>query len=281
VSVPDHLLGWRLEVVKTVGKLGELAPGSIAAFEVEGKSVALANVGGALFAFDNVCTHRGCSLARGTLDGSVVTCPCHGSRFEVATGVVVAGPATVGLETYAVEVLGDGVQISLPTSSGEDGQARSAPNPSEASLSEAEPESTARVLAAVPLFSALDGASLDSLVAFTFRRTFQAGEVIVEEGSTGNGLYVVLSGQVEVIKGLGGPRPQQAAILSAGEPFGEMALLGDWKRSASIRALEPSVCLGMDRWVFLAHLQREPQLAVRLLQVLARRLAETNEKLIE
>ena len=236
-------------------------------------------VGGAFFAFDNVCTHRGCSLATGTLDGSVVTCPCHGSRFEVATGVVVAGPATVGLETYAVEVLGDEVQISLPTSSGEDGQARSAPKLSE--VPQAEPETIARVLASVPLFSGLDAASVDSLVAFTFRRTFQAGDVIVEEGSTGNGLYVVLSGQVEVIKGLGGPRPQQAAILSAGEPFGEMALLGDWKRSASIRVLEPAVCLGMDRWVFLAHLQREPQLAVRLLQVLARRLAETNEKLIE
>jgi nitrite reductase/ring-hydroxylating ferredoxin subunit len=268
-------------MAKTVGRIGELAPGSITAFEIEGKSVALANVGGAFFAVDNVCTHRGCSLATGTLDGSVVTCPCHGSRFEVATGVVVAGPATVGLGTYAVEVLGDDVQISLPTGSGEGGQVRSAPNPSEAPQAEAEPEASARVLAAVPLFSGLDAASIGSLVAFTFRRTFQAGEVIVEEGSTGNGLYVVLSGQVEVVKGLGGRRPQQAAILSAGEPFGEMALLGDWKRSASIRALEPSVCLGMDRWVFLAHLQREPQLAVRLLQVLARRLAETNEKLVE
>src|SRR5205814_331092 len=100
--VKGRWLELEAEIAKTVGKVGELAPGSIAAFQVEGKSVALANVGGAFFAFDNVCTHRGCDLATGSLDGSVVTCPCHGSRFEVATGVVVAGPATVGLETYAV-----------------------------------------------------------------------------------------------------------------------------------------------------------------------------------
>jgi CRP-like cAMP-binding protein len=133
----------------------------------------------------------------------------------------------------------------------------------------------------VPLFAGLDKASLESLEAFTFRKKFAPGAVIVEEGRTGNGLYIVLSGRVEVVKGLGGPNPQVAAVLGAAEPFGEMALLGDWKRSASVRALEEVECLGMDRWAFLAHLNREPQLAVKMLQMLAERLAQTNERLAE
>lgn len=137
------------------------------------------------------------------------------------------------------------------------------------------------MLARVPLFSGLDAASLESLEAFTFRRTFKAGDMIVEEGRTGNGLYVVLSGRVEVVKGLGSERPQTVAILGPGEPFGEMALLGEWKRSASIRAVDEAECLGMDRWAFLAHLNTEPQLAIKLLQMLAQRLAETDEKLVE
>lgn len=263
-----------------VGKAGDLVPGSMAAFQVEGKSVAIANVGGEFFAFDNICTHLGCDLATGVLDDVVVTCPCHGSRFEVTTGAVVAGPATVPVGTHGVEIVGDELQVS-PSARHPGGGQRATTEAPRIATPEAERETTARVLAAVPLFSGLDAASIESLVAFTFRRTFQPGEVIVEEGSTGNGLYVVISGQVEVVKGLDGTRPHRAAILGPAEPFGEMALLGDWKRSASIRALEQSECLGMDRWVFLAHMQREPQLAIGLLQVLARRLAETNKKLAE
>jgi nitrite reductase/ring-hydroxylating ferredoxin subunit len=60
----------------------------------DGRKIAVANVGGELHGFDDTCTHRGCSLAQGTLDGTVVTCPCHGSQFDVTTGAVVLGPAT-------------------------------------------------------------------------------------------------------------------------------------------------------------------------------------------
>jgi nitrite reductase/ring-hydroxylating ferredoxin subunit len=58
------------------------------------RKIAVANVGGELHGFDDTCTHRGCSLAQGTLEGTVVTCPCHGSQFDVTTGAVVRGPAT-------------------------------------------------------------------------------------------------------------------------------------------------------------------------------------------
>jgi nitrite reductase/ring-hydroxylating ferredoxin subunit len=46
-----------------------------------------------MYAFDDTCTHMGCSLANGELDGTTVTCACHGSQFDVTTGAVLRGPA--------------------------------------------------------------------------------------------------------------------------------------------------------------------------------------------
>jgi len=136
-------------------------------------------------------------------------------------------------------------------------------------------------LAHVPLFSGLEPSAIEALEALTFRRTFARGETIIEEGRTGNGLFVVLSGRVEVFKGVPGDGAQVLATLGPGEPFGEMALLGEWKRNASVRAAEDTTCLGMDRWVFLAHLRREPELALGLIQFLAQRLADANEMLFQ
>ena len=63
--------------------------------------------------------------------------------------------------------------------------------------------STADLLQGVWLFSGLDQAQLDAISRFTFRKAFGPGELIVEEGRTGNGLYLILSGETEVVKGLG------------------------------------------------------------------------------
>jgi nitrite reductase/ring-hydroxylating ferredoxin subunit len=276
----------------SIGKQGDLPPGAVRAFQVEGRSVAIANVDSQLYAFDDVCTHRGCSLSDGSLNGIFITCPCHGSVFRMTDGTVAGGPAQIDVETYTVQVVDGEIMVSIAgrTSAQEEGGNATEQPPAAGGAAPrtaaADPEigrasSEPSPLAGVPLFSGLDQASLESLEAFTFRKLFGTGELIVEEGRTGNGLYVVLSGKVEVVKGLSGPTPHVAAVLGPGEPFGEMALLGDWRRSASVRALEDVTCLGMDRWAFLAHLNREPQLAVRMLQMLAERLAQTNERLVE
>ena len=141
--------------------------------------------------------------------------------------------------------------------------------------------STSDVLKNVPLFAGLDAKTIEALAGFAFRKTFEAGELIVEEGRTGNGLFIIVSGNAEVIKGLQTAQPRTVARLGAGEPIGEMALLGEWPRTASVRALETTECIGVDRWIFLGHLDREPKLALRLLQILALRLAETAERLAE
>jgi nitrite reductase/ring-hydroxylating ferredoxin subunit len=83
-------------------KADEIPDGDMRLVEVDGEAVAVANVGGEFHAFGDVCTHQQCSLSGGDLDGTVVTCPCHGSQFDVTTGDVVNPPATTPVETYAV-----------------------------------------------------------------------------------------------------------------------------------------------------------------------------------
>ena len=79
---------------ETVGRADDIPEGRMRTFEVGGRRVAVANSRGNLYAFDDVCTHRGCPLHRGRLVGTTVTCPCHGSQFDVRTGKVMRGPAT-------------------------------------------------------------------------------------------------------------------------------------------------------------------------------------------
>jgi hypothetical protein len=240
----------------------------------------------------------GCQLSEGPLSGTVIMCACHGSQFDVTTGVVVRGPAWMPLETYTVVKQGDALELTLvvyeePATSelAADKAAASAPaarqvqapapRPSATAGPPAEPAAAIGALSQVPMFAGLGAETIDNLQAFTFRRSFKIGDLIVEEGRTGNGLYVVLKGRVEVVKGLPQGRPQVVATLGAGEPFGEMALLGEWPRTASVRALEETECLGMDRWVFMHQVRRDPELGLKMLQIMAERLARTDERIME
>jgi nitrite reductase/ring-hydroxylating ferredoxin subunit len=96
-----------------VGTVDDLAPGRGKLVEVEGKSLALFNVGGSLYALDNTCTHRGGPLSEGALNGDQVTCPWHGAIFNVTTGAVVQGPATKSVACYPVRVVGSDVEIEV------------------------------------------------------------------------------------------------------------------------------------------------------------------------
>ena len=141
--------------------------------------------------------------------------------------------------------------------------------------------SAAEVLRRIWLFSGLSQDQLDAISSFTFRATFNPGELIVEEGRTGNGCYVIMAGEVEVVKGLGAESQRVLARRGSGEVFGEMALLGEWPRTASIRALGQVECLGIDRWVFLSQLEGQPQVAIKMLQVLAQRLRDSDARLVQ
>jgi len=97
----------------TLADAHDLAEGDLHVFDVKGTRVAVASVSDTFYAFDNACTHLHCSLAEGELDGTVVTCPCHGSQFDVTTGAVLRGPARESVRSYPVERDGDRLQIEL------------------------------------------------------------------------------------------------------------------------------------------------------------------------
>jgi nitrite reductase/ring-hydroxylating ferredoxin subunit len=87
-----------------VTALDQLGDHALAAFGVNGRQIAIARVENAFYAFGDTCTHQGCSLADGALAGTTVTCPCHGSQFDVTTGEVLRGPAREPVPSYPVQV---------------------------------------------------------------------------------------------------------------------------------------------------------------------------------
>ena len=96
----------------TVGRADQIAEGEATAFEVSGAEVAVARSGGTLYAFSDICTHRRCNLSMGgEIDGTAITCECHGSTFDMSTGAVLEGPATEPIETYPVRDEGGELQI--------------------------------------------------------------------------------------------------------------------------------------------------------------------------
>ena len=97
----------------TVGRTGDVPEGELRQFEVGSEDVAVANVDGELHAFSDVCTHAQCSLAEGDLEGTTVTCMCHGSQFDVTTGDVLSGPATEPVQTFEIAVEGDELKIGI------------------------------------------------------------------------------------------------------------------------------------------------------------------------
>lgn len=86
----------------SVGRAEDVPEGELRSFQIGGEDIAVANVDGAFHAFGNVCTHKQCQLSEGDLDGTTVTCPCHGSQFDVTTGNVLNGPATLPVDSYDV-----------------------------------------------------------------------------------------------------------------------------------------------------------------------------------
>jgi cytochrome P450/nitrite reductase/ring-hydroxylating ferredoxin subunit len=92
----------------------DVAPdGTLRRVEVEGRAVCLGRIRGAWLAFDDTCTHQGCSLAGGELEGAVVVCPCHGSGFDVTTGDVLSPPALDPLPIFETRVVEGELEVRL------------------------------------------------------------------------------------------------------------------------------------------------------------------------
>jgi len=111
-------------------------------------------------------------------------------------------------------------------------------------------------------------------------RRFDAGTTILKQGTSAVALYLVLDGRVEVAREPeDGGAPIPLASLGPGDVFGEMALLDDDTRSSTVTAHEVTHCALLPRWELIQELKRQPDLALELLRVLARRVRALDERL--
>jgi naphthalene 1,2-dioxygenase system ferredoxin subunit len=91
----------------------DLAEGEVIGVEVAGRSIALYDADGNLFATDNICTHAYARLSDGWLDGEVIECPLHAARFDIRSGKVLDPPATEDLKTYPVRIVDGEIEVRL------------------------------------------------------------------------------------------------------------------------------------------------------------------------
>ena len=102
--------------MKTRRLLGpaDLPEGGMRGYDLGGRWVLLARVGGDHWAISDWCNHSGCLLSRGKLDGRCVTCPCHGATFDLATGKNLNAPHLCGdQDRYEVDVEGGQIYVTL------------------------------------------------------------------------------------------------------------------------------------------------------------------------
>jgi CRP-like cAMP-binding protein len=116
----------------------------------------------------------------------------------------------------------------------------------------------------VPLFQELQPKQIKSLARWATSRTYSPGQVIVSEGQTGLGLYCIQSGRVKVSKqSIHGER--EIRTMGPGESFGEISLLDDKPRSATVSAVEPTTTVMLDKSQFIAELRTYPEIALAIL----------------
>jgi 3-phenylpropionate/trans-cinnamate dioxygenase ferredoxin subunit len=96
-----------------VAKISEIPDQTAKWVYVEGRSIALFNLGGQFYAIDDTCTHEGGPLSGGCIYGEEVECPWHGARFHITTGEVTLGPATENVAKYNLRLNGDVIEVEI------------------------------------------------------------------------------------------------------------------------------------------------------------------------
>jgi CRP/FNR family cyclic AMP-dependent transcriptional regulator len=121
----------------------------------------------------------------------------------------------------------------------------------------------------VPLFAELEDRELERLAQHFKERTFPEGSAVTTEGGTGAGFFIIADGSATVsVAG------EEKATLGPGDFFGEIALVDEGTRSATIIAATDLRCYGLTAWEFRPFVEEHPQVAWPLLKTLARRLRE-------
>jgi CRP-like cAMP-binding protein len=123
----------------------------------------------------------------------------------------------------------------------------------------------------VPLFFSLQHRQLESLARRFVERQFAPGEAMVTQGQGGEGFFVIVSGKAEAVRERSDGTKAIVNTFGPTDVFGELALLDDGLRTASVIATEATQCLVLARWDFLSALREDADMAVMILQELARR----------
>lgn len=129
-------------------------------------------------------------------------------------------------------------------------------------------------LGRVPIFESCTPDEIATIAAVVQEHAYDPGQIIVTQGTPGQAFYLITVGRVAI--------ERDGSVLGAfgaGDFFGEMSLLDSAPRSATIRAIDETHCLMLSSWDFKSLLQRTPSIAVKLLEVLSRRLRVANERL--
>jgi CRP-like cAMP-binding protein len=127
----------------------------------------------------------------------------------------------------------------------------------------------AELVQGVPLFADLDRRELQGVASSMKERTFQPGQTIASEGQTGIGFFVIAEGTAKVTQG-----DQERATLGPGDYFGEIALIDDGTRTASVTADSDLKVYGLTSWEFRPLVETNASIAWKLLQAMAKRLRD-------
>ena len=105
------------DTFRTLGSIDAIPDGFLVPYYLDDRKrrIAIARVDHCLYAFDDLCTcsHQACPLSGGLLTGTTIMCQCHGSRFDITTGAVINGPATLALNVYAVQEAEGAIRIRV------------------------------------------------------------------------------------------------------------------------------------------------------------------------
>jgi CRP/FNR family transcriptional regulator len=138
---------------------------------------------------------------------------------------------------------------------------------------------TIALLQRVPVFSALGQDELAHVAQVAVPRRFEAGEVVFREGDESNTCYIVRSGQARAIREHSDGRTITLANFGPGDIFGELAMFDNERRSATVEAMETTEAIAILGGDMRRLLRQHPDIAIKLLTALGRRLRETNERL--
>jgi CRP/FNR family cyclic AMP-dependent transcriptional regulator len=135
----------------------------------------------------------------------------------------------------------------------------------------------AEILSKISLFSLMKKRDLRRIAKSAQHHSYKKGDLIIREGDHDGRLFVIISGEVEVLKDLAGPTERRLRTLRSNNYFGEMALLDDYVRTASIIAKQDTELMSLDKWNIREEIKKYPSVAIELLQTLARRVRAAEE----